>query len=332
MKKISILRIAIALGLITCLLTGNQTVMAADANNGQALEIAPPVLILTADPGQTISAKITVRNISGGKLVVTGQINDFVAAGEDGTPKILMDETNTEKNPYSIIDWISPMPKLDLISKQVATLPITITVPDNASPGGHYGVVRFTGVAPELEGTGVSLSASLGSLILVRVSGAIKDELSISDYYATQDNKKGTFFESAPLTIALKLKNTGNIHEQPSGLITVTDMFGRKLATLGVNATSPQGNILPSSTRLFSQKLDSTVIGNKILFGRYKADLKVTYGTDKTVLTDSITFWVIPYRLIGLGVIILVGGFLGLRFAIRRYNDHIIKKSDRRRR
>ena len=331
MKK-RILTTTIALTMFTCVfITATHNVMAQAAattnTGGQALEIAPPVITLSVDPGQTVTAKISVRNISGGKLYVTGQLNDFVAAGEDGTPKILMDDDQkTEKNPYSIIDWISPMPKLTLSSKQIESIPVTITVPKNASPGGHYGVVRFSGVPPELKSTGVSLSASLGSLILVRVSGDIKNELSVSDFSVSKNGAKNFLFETAPLVITEKFKNTGNIHEQPSGLVTITDMFGKKLATLGVNATAPQGNILPGSTRSFKQDLNDKIIGNKMLFGRYTAVLKLTYGTGK-VINQTIVFWVIPYTMIAIGIAILVGGFIILRISIKRYNQAIINKA-----
>src|SRR5438105_15027462 len=69
------------------------------ANTGQALEIAPPVINLTANPGQTIKTQILLRDISSGSLIVTGQANDFVAAGEDGTPKVILNEE--ANNPYS---------------------------------------------------------------------------------------------------------------------------------------------------------------------------------------------------------------------------------------
>ena len=66
-------------------------------NAGQALEIAPPVLNLKADPGETIQAKISLRDVSTTSLLVTNEINDFTAVGEDGTPKVIMNVGNKEK-------------------------------------------------------------------------------------------------------------------------------------------------------------------------------------------------------------------------------------------
>ena len=140
--------------------------------SGQALEIAPPELNISADPGQTVTSQISLRDISSGKLVVKGQVNDFMAAGEDGTPKILLEEN--DQNPYSLKSWVSPLQQLTLEPRQIKNLPIVIKVPANAAPGSYYGVVRFTATAPELQDTGVSLSASLGALVFLRVHGAAR--------------------------------------------------------------------------------------------------------------------------------------------------------------
>lgn len=292
---------------------------------GQALEIAPPVLNLTADPGQTINTQISLRDVSSSPLVVTGTVNDFVASGEDGTPKILMEE-DEETSPYSLKDWVAPLSELLLQPRQIENLPVTINVPADAAPGGYFGVVRFTATPPELEGTGVSLSASLGALILLRVNGDAKEGMVIEEFGIHNGNGKlSSLFQSTPITFMQRLKNTGNVHQQPAGQVTIIDMFGKKVAAVNVNL--PPRNILPQSIRKFEQKLDSSVIGNKQLFGRYTAQVRIVYGANKEVVTSETTFWVIPYTLIGIAVLALVAGFIALRIMIRRYNDHIIGKA-----
>lgn len=295
---------------------------------GQALEIAPPVINISANPGQTVTTQIKLRDISSSKLIVRGQINDFVAAGEDGTPKILLDDN--EPNPYSLKGWITPLAQMTLEPRQVKDLPVIIKVPADAAPGGYYGVVRFTATAPELQDTGVSLSASLGSLLLVRVNGAAKEGLEIAEFSMNDGGKSKTLFESTPVKFVERLKNTGNIHEQPAGQVTITDMFGNKVATVNVNL--PPRNILPNSIRKFEQNLDSAVIGDKMLFGRYTANLLVTYGSNKQTVTSSLVFWVIPWRLIAAVIVGLIVGFFLLRFAIKRYNQRIIERSQHSRR
>lgn len=297
---------------------------------GQALEIGPPLINISGDPGQTIKANISLRDVTDGNLVVNNQINDFVAGGEDGTPKIILDTTQSASDPYSIRGWITPVPQLLLKSKEIRSIPITISIPSNASPGGYYGVVRFTGTPPELKDSGVSLAASLGALIILKVNGQAKESLGVEQFFANTNNKPTsttpiTFFEAAPIVFVERIKNIGNLHEEPAGLVTVTDMFGNKVATLGVN--QPVHDVLPGSIRRFETSLDSGNIGNRILFGLYHAKLDITYGATKQILTSEISFWVIPYKAIIAIIIGLVLLFFGFRFFIRRYNRAIIARA-----
>lgn len=295
-------------------------------NNGQALEIAPPVINLTADPGQSLKVQILLRNVSSGTLIVTGQANDFVAAGESGTPKVLL---NGETSPYSLKDWVVPPATLQLAPKEIKTMNITINVPSNGSPGGHYGIIRFTATAPSLSGTGVAISASLGSLILLSVSGPVNENLTVKEFSASHDGRTASLFESTPLVFTTRLTNNGNVHEQPVGTIVIKDMFGKKFASVNVNL--PPKNILPQSTRKFESPLDSSVIGNKKMFGHYTANLTVKYGKngDKTV-SSSLGFWVIPIKTVVIGIAVLIGAFFAIRYLLRRYNRYIINRSGKR--
>ena len=294
---------------------------------GQALEIDPPVLDIRGNPGETIKQQIRIRDISTSKLLVRNNINDFVAAGEDGTPNILLDEGET--SPYSIKNWISPLPELTLKPREVQPLTVTVTIPQNAAPGGYYGVIRFTAEAAELTQSGVSLSASIGTLVLLRVNGTAKESMGMEEFYASSAGNRGTLFESAPVQFTARIKNTGNLHEQPRGQITVKDMFGQVVGTPNVNLENR--NVLPGSIRKFESPLDETVIGNKLLFGRYTADLVMTYANGQKT-TASLDFWVVPYKLIIIVVVSLILAFFLIRFAIRRYNQTIINQSRRSRR
>lgn len=299
----------------------------ATTTSGQAFEIAPPLLPVKGDPGATVKAEILLRNISPVDLFVTSEVNDFTADGEDGTPKLLLDAS--EPNPYSLKPWVNIKTGFTLKTKQLEKLPVTITIPKDAAPGGYYGVIRFSGRPPELEGTGVSLSASLGSLVFLTVNGAAKEEVTVEEFSVNNGGKAGKIFESAPLNFVERLKNNGNIHEQPTGLVTIKDMFGQTLATLTVN--SPPRNILPRTIRKFEQKLDHTVIGNKFLFGHYTAVFEGTYGTGGQKVSASTDFWIIPYRLIAAIVVGLIVIFFVLRTILRSYTRRILRNSRRRR-
>ncbi len=293
--------------------------------SGQALEIAPPIIEVSGNPGQTITAKLDLRDISSGPLVVTNQINDFTAKGDSGVPQILLN--SSPNDPYSLIGYVNPLPTLLLQPQQIKYLNVVIHIPADASPGGHYGVIRFTGTPPSLSGSsGVSLSASLGALVLLTVNGHLVENLATSSFNVSQNGANpSSFFQNIPLTFNEIIKNTGNVHVAPYGVVTIKDMFGHEVIALNIN--EGQGNILPSSSRKFTELLNSVDFTHKRLFGRYSATFKLTYGEQNKVLSGTLTFWVIPVELIIIWLVILIGGFFLLRFLFKRYNTYIINKA-----
>lgn len=292
---------------------------------GQALELAPPLITLTANPGQTLKPQIMLRDITTGDLIVTNEINDFVANGEDGTPKILTgDDSN---NPFQLKGWISPLPSFTLSPSQTQTLTLAINVPKNASPGGHYGVIRFTGIPAQLKTTGVSLSASIGALVLLTVNGNLTHQLSTTQFAPSKDGiHPASLFQSVPLSFITRIRNSGNIQEEPTGQIIITDMFGKNVGAVNVNA--PPRNILPDSIRSFPEVLTGREEGNKRLFGLYHAKLDVVYGdnNDKTLVATTI-FWVIPYKLIGIIILLLIIAFFIIRYLLQRYKKKIVRQT-----
>ena len=255
-------------------------------------------------------------------------MNDFAAQGESGIPKISLD-TN-DPNPYSLITWVKPLGQLRLEPKQIKSIPVSITIPKNAAPGGYYGVIRFTAAAPESNTTSVSLSASLGTLIFLRVNGQAKESASLEEFSTSQNGNKMFLFEATPLDFNIRINNSGNVYEQPVGQIAISDMFGKPVANVNVNLE--RRVVLPGSIRKFEVPLDKGVLGDKMLFGRYTAKLTMTYGAEGQKVTTELSFFVIPWKLILIGLAVLVGGFFIVRFALKRYRENILARSPRRRR
>jgi len=313
----------------TCIVTlacaGIITLTAHAANEtGQALEIAPPVVNLTADPGETKNINISLRDISSNPLVVSAAVNDFGANGEDGVPKLMIDET--EASPYSIKSWVDPLGQLTLQPRQVKTFPVTVRVPSDAAPGGYYGVIRFSANPPGVEGQGVSLSASLGALIFIRVNGEAKESVSFAEFYTTaSDGTKTSLFEGQPVSFIARIKNEGNVHEQPTGRIVVKDIFGNTVTNVNMNLD--QRNILPGSIRKFAADMDKTNIGDRFLFGYYTAQITLTYGASSQTVESSLSFWVIPWRLILTAIGVIVALVIVARVLIKRYTDRVVGRS-----
>lgn len=296
---------------------------------GQALEIAPTIVDLDVDPGESTDVEIQLRNVSNEDLIVSGEINDFLAFDEEGSPNIIMEEEAEEyaDNPFSMRAWAQPMEPILLEPNQIETLTVDFIVPGDASPGGYYGAVRFTGTPPELEGTGVSLATSIGTLLLATVSGEAVEDAAIEEFYVEQDGSRGTMFESPPLQLVQRIKNTGNVHIQPTGQVEIKDMFDRRIAAANVNLG--QQNILPESIRRFEQDVDSSLIGDRRLFGRYTANLQLEYADEQT-MTQTLSFWIIPYRLIAAIIAGFVIAAFAIRYFLKRYKAKIIAQTQQK--
>ncbi len=294
---------------------------------GQALEIDPPLIELSGNPGQTITTQIEVRNISSGPVIVTNQINDFTAKGETGVPDILINSKT--KDPYSILGYISPLPSFKLNPQQMRKVNIYINIPSNASPGGHYGVIRFTGTPSALTGkSGVSLSASLGALVLLTVNGHIIERLNTHSFtVSSSGHGSSSFFQNDPFVFSEVFQNTGDEHVIPTGKITLKDMFGHTVIQMYINQN--QGNVLPGSMRKFTEQINKLDVGNKRFFGRYTASYIVSYGSPAKQLSGQLSFLVVPINLIVGWIVALIGGFFLIRWLIKRYNRHILDKAQK---
>ncbi len=201
---------------------------------------------------------------------------------------------------------------------------VTINIPKTAQPGGYFGLVRF---APATAGgeQSVTLSASVGSLILAEVPGNIKENLAIASFDVRKDSQPKTLFTSGKnLQAVVRFQNSGDIQEQPFGKILIRK-GGATVASYEINTTLPRGDVLPDSIRRFSISLDK--LGS---FGKYTMEGNFGYGSHGQLLTATRTFYIIPISLV---IIVILAIFLIL-FAVfiapnlvKKYNRRIVQKA-----
>lgn len=257
---------------------------------GVAIGVSPLSFELTANPGDVIVNQLKVYNSSENSVVIKMEIEDIVPAGERGEVKSL-----PERETYSLASWVMVEPaEFTLEPKEQKYVTFQVSVPGNAEPGGHYGTVlaRTTAVGASAGGPGVAIVARTGVLVLLSVSGDIKEELVVRDFTAP------TYSECGPISFAVRFENKGTVHVRPMAVVTITDFMGKKVAELQL----PQNNVLPEAIRRFDVSWDK-----KWLFGgRYVATLSGSYGMGNTLLSPQvITFWVFPWKL-GLGILVLL--------------------------
>lgn len=285
----------------------------------QGLQVSPVIIELNGEPGKSYSLDVNVMNVTGTELTYGTEFADFRAKDETGSPEIV--EEGDLPEGASVRKWLSAIDTFQLGSHQRQALKVKVSIPKKAEPGGHYGVITFTGRVPGSDDEQVSVRVKTGILVLIRVAGDIKESLSLESFTATSKNSTPWFIENAPIDFTVRLKNTGNVHVKPSGTIEVRNMFGGLVGKTAFNAA--KGNVLPDTVRRFEQS-----INKDWMVGRYTADLVAGYGTDGKALTSTIDFWVIPYKPLLALLALLITILFVLRRILKAYKRHVITEAE----
>lgn len=288
LKKILITAVLLFLPLAVC---AQSTSPKEDLKIAQSLTMSPVTFELTADPGDMLANVIKITNPGSSSIGVKMESEDFAAVGEMGKVAVLDEENKT----YSLKKWIGVEPELfTLAPGEAKIINFTINVPADAEPGGHYASILSVVTADTRPDSGTAVAQKVGALVLLSVSGAVKEDLLIKEFSAPPFSEKG------PVPFTIRFENIGSIHLRPIGFVSISDAWGKKLKDIAF----PQKNILPGAVR----KLDA-VWDKSFLFGKYHADLVGSYGNgmDSKSIDAALDFWVIPWKMLS---IIMLGAFV----------------------
>ena len=290
MKSKVILPLSISAFLFTFYLVLSTIVSAQSANStpSTGLAVTPPTFELNGNPGDNIKNTVRLDNMHPYPVEIAVDLRNFTAVGEDGAVGI-----TEEQNSFSLASWIEITPKtITLAPKTSQYFTFNIKVPLQAEPGGHFGSLIFRTIPTEkLEGSGASLAQEIGALVLLRIAGETVEQANIESF-----NPVKSLFEKGPVGFEIRVRNQGNVHTKPSGTIIITNMLGSQVASVVVEPK----NILPAATR----KLEA-VWDTKWRLGRYSATYTAVLS-DQTTRSATTTFTILPYRAIGVALVIVI--------------------------
>ncbi len=309
-------------------------------NDKMSLTIAPPLFQLSLQPGETWSSLITVVNNNKYDLTVYANPVLFKPSGETGRPVFVSNGSDDVSFPNSvdgttIVGWISvPNKPIKILREQTYKLPVKISVPKNAQPGGHYAAILIGNKAPteKKEGGNLNVSSSIASLIFLTVAGDVVEDGRIRDFVTEK-----SIYENAEAKFSLRFENKGNVHIQPTGDITIYNMFNKKRGYIPINQASGYGNVLPGSIRKFTYKWKSD--SGKWDIGRYRAVATIGYGSNKKQFVHStVYFWVLPlvplFEVLSFVIVLIlfirwsIVAYIKRAIAIERLNISKEKSSD----
>ncbi len=329
--------VLIVLSLMAASLFTAQLVRAQD-NSGSGLRISPTRSELSIIPGDNRTVTQTVKNVTRNAVTVEPTLNDFESDGESGEPRLIGDPNNISA--YSLREFISLPEPFDLQPDEEKEVSVAVVVPEDASPGAYFGSVLYRATPQgSSEGGQVALVASVGSLVLLEVPGEITEKIQINDISAYLEGNSGSLFTKKPTEIGVKIENLGNSFSQPFGKVSVKDWRGNEVFIYELNNTTPRGNILPDSTRLFLQEFynvetktvneeEETTKTSPIKWpGRYEITGNISHGTTGEIYTVSTTFWYIPAWLV---IVLLVLFVLLVGGAVFMYRKYVTKSTHRK--
>jgi hypothetical protein len=309
---------------------------------GFSAAISPLPILLNAKPGESVSTDLRVNNPSTHDEKLKVVVKTFTQEGPNGTVA-LHDPTPAD----NFISWISfSKTSFDAPPGLWQTVKMTVNVPATASFG-YYFAVEFTSANPlaHAAGSGTAIQGAVASFVLLNAeaSGEVR-QMRITSFSA--DHR---FYEFLPARFAIRLHNSGNVYAGASGNIFI--MRGSKQVGV-INVNENHGLVLPGANRLFGASWDqgfpvykelngpggqpspgkngqpkqrlswnfSQV--SKLRFGHYTAKLALVYndGQRDVPISGTLSFWVVPWRMVGmiLFILVLIAGLITYVIILRR--------------
>lgn len=286
-----------------------------DDPNGEVLGdfvVGPGKTELSILPGERKVVELLITNRTGEERVFS-LVTEDAAGGKDPSQAVAL--LGAVRGPYTLKDYLLfPQETITLAHNERVRVPVTVEVPPDAEPGGRYGSVIVTTVTQSTAQGQVNGAAPrsavvsrIGSLFFVTVPGDVVAEGALQDFATLPPQR---FFTQGPITFQLLYENSGSIHLNPYGTITVKNMLGEEVGFVELDPWF----VLPNSVRA-----REVVWDRAFLLGRYTATAQINRGYDDIIDTKVLTVWVLPWKVLlgGFALIFLV--LMLVRFVIKNF-------------
>lgn len=273
----------------------------------EGIELNPAIFEEKAEPGKTYTFTLKVTNSSDIEKTFYLAASDISGVDEAGRPQFAEEG---EPTPYDLSQWISfPDSELVLGAGETRGITFRISVPLDATPGGHFGGVFVETVPPRLRTIGAGVGVRVGSIVNLQIAGDVEENARIRSFSTDK-----LVYDALPVVFDMRFENLGNTLLRPTGFVEVIDMFGKEVANLQINESA--AGVFPKSERTLSVQWEDA----DFAFGRYQVLVSAVYGDEiRKTLTATASFWVLPTKPILTVLGSLVAFFLVLYFGVSFY-------------
>jgi hypothetical protein len=298
---------SVRLLLLALLLTGLLFTHSVSAQAG--IGLSPAFIEEAMEPGESKQLGIEISNLSNEEQTYYLSRRDITGVRPGGAP-IFSDE-NSERSGFELIEWITmDIEELTIPAGGQENISFFLNVPDNASPGSHFGGIFVSVDPPRLRENGASVGYQVANIISVRVAGDIVELAQIRQFSTDK-----YLYGSTNIEFLVSIKNEGNVVVKPTGPLEINNMFGKRVALMIFNESISQ--VIPGETREFKISWEDQSPG----FGRYEAILSPVYGEEgrKSTISSTVTFWILPMNIIGPAAVVLFIVLISIYVAVRLY-------------
>ncbi len=267
-----------------------------------------PNLSYVADAGAVIEDAVTLYNYGNEQLTFRVYATDAFNTA-DGQVGLL---PGTE-SPTDVGSWITSAQEFVTVAPGgQATMPITLTIPDDATPGDHTGAVLASNEAQSAgpDGDTVKLDRRTGTRLFVRVNGPLNTELAVEGLSTSYHPALNPLDGSAQVTY--RIANRGNVRLSGSSSVSISGPFGLGKVE-GPAADFPE--LLPGSAVSITTDIDD-VPSLGVVFTTVRLDPADDRAEVAVSSGNTVTF--APPIAVLLGLFALLFALL----AIRSYGRH----------
>lgn len=283
--------------------------------HAEDLTVLPRVIDLPVQPRDIVNQKVIIKNESQGTLTYFTFVNNVTVGLEGGVeefvPPSMADRSDT------LSSWIEIFRAgAELGAGQTREIPLTFRVSANAKPGTYHALISFASGANIDEASAkVARNQAPSILVTMTIAKPSNDSLKLLSFVI-----KKIISKNAPSDISYRLENNGDTELKPTGDILIYNQKGEEVESIPVN---PDGmSIKPGESTIFN-----ATVKNQELFGKYKAFLTVRYGSGMASVYDTVYFYLLPWKKLVIGFVILLVSALSLslwlhhRYTRRRADD-----------
>lgn len=274
--------------------------------------VGPGRAVLELAPGESKTIELIISNRMGVPKRFSIKTEDVAGTNDASSALVLLGE---DRGPYSLRDYISvPDFEFNLDHAKRVRVPVTVTLPADAPPGGRYGSLLVSIVSDSNDESGAD-GASAASVVISRIGvllfvsnpGDTVPSLELKDF-STIGGK--SLYGKGPISLGITHENTGQVHLAPYGELSIVNMLGDEVGFIQLDPWF----VLPQALRTREVAWD-----RELLIGRYTVTALVNRGYDDVIDEATYVFWVLPWKIFAsvfAGIFLM---FLALRFIVTRF-------------